>query len=118
MSKKRQNYMARADVLFSKLVRDRDQACVNCGSAEYLQCAHLISRSYKSIRTVFQNAVALCRSCHVRFTHRPLEWRNWCEERFPGRWDELQEVALMYVKVDWRQRYLSLRELADALGVD
>lgn len=114
---KRQNYMAKADVLFSKLVRDRDRACVNCGAADNLQCAHIISRSYKSIRTDFDNAVALCRGCHVKFTHRPLEWREWVEARFPGRWDELTATALRYEKVDWKLRYETLKAMAGALGV-
>jgi hypothetical protein len=39
----------------------------------------------------------------VKFTHRPLEWREWVEERFPGRWDELKEQALRYEKVDWKR---------------
>jgi 5-methylcytosine-specific restriction endonuclease McrA len=109
--------MKKADVLFSKLVRDRDQRCVECGASAYLQCAHIISRSYKSIRTDFDNAVALCRGCHTRFTHAPLEWRDWVEARFPGRWDALATKALAYERVDWKHRYQTLRELADSLGV-
>jgi 5-methylcytosine-specific restriction endonuclease McrA len=117
MSKKRQNYMHKADVLFSKLVRDRDRACQECGTVDNLQCAHLISRSYKSIRTNFDNAVALCRGCHTRYTHRPLEWREWVETRFPGRWDALTDVALRYERVDWKHRHAVLKELAESLGV-
>lgn len=117
MSKRRQNYMAKADVLFSKLVRDRDGACVHCAATEGLQCAHIISRSYKSIRTDFDNAVALCRGCHVKFTHRPLEWEAWVNTQYPGRWDALRSKALLYERVDWKLRYESLRELASSLGV-
>lgn len=117
MSKKRQNYMKKADVLFSKLVRDRDGCCLNCGATEYLQCAHIHSRSYKSIRTDFDNAVALCRGCHVKFTHRPLEWEEWVNERFPGRWTDLKAKALRYEKVDWKLRYQTLKELSESLGV-
>jgi 5-methylcytosine-specific restriction endonuclease McrA len=117
VTKKRQDWMRKSDVLFSQLVRDRDRVCQNCGSADNLQCAHLISRSYKSIRTDFHNAVALCRSCHLRFTHRPLEWREWVETRFPGQWDELKTLALEYRKVDWEYRYETLKKLSDSLGV-
>lgn len=117
MSKKRQAWMKKSDVLFSKLVRDRDGACVNCMSTTNLQCAHLISRSYKAIRTNFDNAVTLCRGCHVKFTHRPLEWREWVEACFPGRWDALKAEALAYPKVDWKHRYETLKEMADSLGV-
>lgn len=105
---KRSNYMEKADVAFSKMIRERDGACQSCGSRDFLQCAHLISRSYKSIRTNPDNAVALCRSCHTRYTHHPLEWREWVEERFPARWDRLKEEALRYTKVDWKQELAML----------
>lgn len=115
MSKKRQNYMKKADALFSKLVRERDGRCLNCGTTELLQCAHLISRSYKAIRTDFDNAVTLCRSCHMKYTHKPLEWREWVEDRFPGRWGKLKQTALAYPKVDWKHRHQTLKEMAEAL---
>ena len=53
--------MARADRHFSKYIRNRDGECQNCGATEYLQCAHIHSRGYKSIRVDERNAVALCR---------------------------------------------------------
>jgi len=102
MTKKRQNYMKRADQAFSKYIRLRDGKCQACGATEYLQCAHIITRSYKAIRVVEDNAVALCRSCHVKFTHRPLEWREWVEDHYPGRWEALKAEALKYSKVDWK----------------
>ena len=111
MPSKRQNWMHQADVLFSKMIRERDGACRKCGSTEYLQTAHIISRSYKSIRTDPRNAVALCRSCHTYFTHRPLEWQAWIDEQFPGRWDWLRKKALQYPKVDWRREVEVLRGL-------
>jgi 5-methylcytosine-specific restriction endonuclease McrA len=110
MSKKRQNYMAKADVLFSKAIKDRDGGCVaEAPHKGQLQCAHIISRSYKSIRTNPDNAVTLCQSHHVYYTHRPLEWQEWVEDRFPGRWDELKQQALSYERVDWRAEYEALR---------
>jgi 5-methylcytosine-specific restriction endonuclease McrA len=100
----KQSYMRKADASFSRYIRIRDGRCLSCGAADNLQCAHLISRSYKSIRTDENNAVALCRSCHVKYTHRPLEWREWVAIRFPGRWDELSHKALRYGRVDWRSQ--------------
>lgn len=111
MSKKRRNYMKQADILFSKYIRARDGRCQNCGSTQHLQCAHLIGRDYKSIRTDEDNAVALCRRCHMGFTHRPLEWRKWIDESFPGRYDRLKEKALRYEKVDWKAERDRLKEL-------
>ena len=107
MTKRRSNYMKQADASFSKWIRARDGQCQakdgrDCSGN--LQCAHLISRSYKAIRTNPDNAVALCQGHHVFYTHRPLEWREWVEARFPGRWDELQKVALAYPRVDWKSQ--------------
>ena len=80
MSKATARYMAGADAAFSKLVKWRDgYECQRCQTDQYLQCAHLISRSYKSIRTELENATTLCRSCHMYFTHHPLKWEWWCE---------------------------------------
>jgi 5-methylcytosine-specific restriction endonuclease McrA len=109
--KKRQDWMKRADKLFSQYIRNRDGRCRNCGSFERLQCAHIITRSYKSIRVDPENAVALCASCHVLFTHRPLEWREWVEVEFPDRWDALTRKALAYERVDWKAAVAELREM-------
>ena len=98
----RRNYQEQADKLFSQHIRNRDQRCQNCGTFDRLQCAHLISRSYKSIRTDEENAVALCSSCHTYFTHRPLEWLEWIEVEFPGRYERLRVKALAYSSVDWK----------------
>jgi hypothetical protein len=119
---KKQNYMKKSDVLFSRLVRDRDQMCRALGTdmvmcKGVLQCAHIHSRSYKSIRTNFENAVALCAAHHTYYTHRPLEWEDWVRHNLPNRWDELRAVALRYDRVDWKLRYNTLRELAESLGV-
>jgi hypothetical protein len=121
MTNTRQNYRAKSDVLFSKLVRERDGGCVAAGyrfdCKGYLQCAHVIPRRYNAIRTDFDNAIALCSSHHVYWTYRPLEWREFVDVRFPGRWDELRVRALSDVKVDWKHRYRTLAEMRDALGV-
>jgi hypothetical protein len=101
--------MKQADALFSKLIRHRDQRCRRCGTFERLQCAHLITRSYKSIRIDPDNAIALCQGCHVFFTHRPIEWDLFIEEEFPGRLSELRAKALRYERVDWRQAVVDLK---------
>jgi 5-methylcytosine-specific restriction endonuclease McrA len=107
--------MKKADELFSKHVRARDGACLNCGSTAFLQCAHIHSRSYKAIRVNPDNAVALCRSCHLKFTRWPLEWEAWVESRFPGRWDELKREALSYSRVDWKFEVERLNEMLRAV---
>ena len=39
----------------------------------------------------------------MKFTHSPLEWRDWVETQFPGRWDWLRAKALKYDRVDWKR---------------
>lgn len=106
------SHMRQADAIFSQLIRERDKRCVNCGASRRLECAHIISRSYKTIRTDPRNAVALCRECHRRFTEHPAEWHAWVEARWPGLWDELREQAMTYRRVDWKERIRELRGAA------
>lgn len=113
--RKRSNYMKKADVLFAASIKARDGSCQNCGSTDFLQCAHLITRSYKSIRTDPSNAVTLCRSCHLRYTMRPLEWEDWVEERYPGLLNQLRGKALEYKKVDWRKEVDRLRGVVSGI---
>ena len=101
--RRKTNWMHQADTAFSKWVRSRDGECqADPPHAGYLQCAHIHTRSYKSIRTHPDNATTLCAKHHVFYTHRPLEWNNWVEARWPGRWDELKTQALKYERVLWK----------------
>ncbi|MDQ5840771.1 MAG: hypothetical protein M3537_06450 [Chloroflexota bacterium] len=102
--KKRQkeNYRTQADRRFSIAVRGIG-FCENCGSVEFLQCAHIVSRSYSATRVDFLNAVCLCRGCHVFFTHRPLEWWDWARRRIGEEaFDELRRLAVGGAKIDWK----------------
>ena len=114
---KRKAKLHDADRLFSELIRSRDGwACRVCGSPYRPQCAHLVSRRYRAVRWSTENAVTLCPSHHVLYTHRPLEWEAWCEERWPGRLGMLKARALAGVaKVDYDAVCESLR-LDLALG--
>ena len=103
MQKKRRNWMKRADTAFGAHVRARG-VCESDRETHkgVLQCAHVISRSYKVIRTDHRNALSMCSGCHLYFTNRPLEWRAFIDRTYPGLWDELTHLALSYVKVDWK----------------
>ena len=83
-----------ADRIFALAVKERDGwSCRACGSHMRPQTAHLVSRRYHATRWTLDNACCLCSACHVKFTHRPIEWEDWIEERFPGRLAELKERA-------------------------
>jgi hypothetical protein len=95
--------MHQADVLFSKVVRSRGY----CESdrpnhSGNLQCAHIISRSYKAVRTDESNGLCLCQGCHMYFTHHPLEFEIWVSTKWPARWETIRGQALMYDRIDWK----------------
>lgn len=86
--------LRKADALFSLLIRSRGR-CENCGSSEYLQCAHGFSRRYRAVRFDERQVWALCRGCHVYFTHRPLEWDVWMRDRMgEALYAEVRALAL------------------------
>lgn len=102
----------KCDELFSLLVRARDRCCVICGSTSFLQCAHGFSRSYHAVRWDFRNAWALCRACHVRYTHRPLEWGVWLNARWGDALEaEVKALALTHRKPDVFELKTELAEM-------
>ena len=103
MAKKKARWMQRADTAFSKVVREVGYCESDRETHKgVLQCAHIIGRSYKTIRVDRRNALCLCAGCHMYFTHHPLEWRQWIDETRPGLWAELNAEALAYAAVDWK----------------
>ena len=71
-----------ADKLFSLIVRHSGLCDAGYRShAGAVQCAHLVSRSYRSVRWDEANALPLCAGCHVYYTHHPLEWEQYITER-------------------------------------
>lgn len=84
------------DRRFSAIVRSVG-FCRACGSTERLQCAHIVSRRYLGVRFSFDNAMCLCASCHLKYTHRPLEWEVYITEQFgPDLLPSLKTRALAY----------------------
>jgi len=91
----------KADKLFSDKIKSIGK-CEKCGKRKYLQTAHIISRRYKQVRWDLDNAVCLCRGCHVYFTHHPIEWDLWVEDKIgTALYKGLKTRALMYGKIDY-----------------
>lgn len=86
----------KADVLFSKIVRAR--GFCESGRSEHagaLQCAHGFSRRYRNVRWDARQCWALCQGCHVYYTHRPIEWDLWMQERMGLEiYEEVRTTAL------------------------
>ena len=54
-----------ADAIFSLWIRNRDKACVLCGSRKELQNGHYISRSVNILRYDIRNCNCCCVVCNV-----------------------------------------------------
>ena len=70
-----QRQVKKLDDLFSLIVRTRaNWRCEQCGrncfeDRGYLQCSHIFSRKHFNTRWDFENALALCRACHLYGAH-------------------------------------------------
>ena len=101
MKTPRKKLEKKADDLFSQLIRSKGK-CERCGSKDFLQTAHLISRRYKQVRWDLTNALCLCRGCHVYFTHHPIEWDLYVEDKIGiNLYKTLKTRALIYGKLDY-----------------
>lgn len=58
-----------------------------------VQCAHILSRRYRSIRWSDDNARPLCAGHHLFFTLRPADWEQFCRDSGID-WDDLRHRAL------------------------
>lgn len=78
----------KADVAFSLLVRDRaNWTCEHCGVNKQddpgtFDCAHIMGRRSVGLRWHPDNALGLCRSCHIFFTGHPFDWADFCKEKY------------------------------------
>jgi len=91
---KRAKLIKKADKLFAEIVRKRGR-CQRCGKTDNLQCAHLHSRSKKSVRWNFDNAFCLNAGCHLFWAHQePVEFVEWAKAMLgEDRYVELNELA-------------------------
>lgn len=98
------------DTLFSKLIRAVGK-CHVCGTDQNLQCCHIISRRYHQTRWDLRNAIAMCRSHHVYYTYRPIEWEIYIEKSFGKKhYLALRDKAQKIGKLDHNQIYEDLKK--------
>lgn len=70
------------DKWFSDVVRKKaDFICESCGRNDIgMDCAHIHGRRAKSVRWSLDNAVCLCRVCHMNYTSNPVDFTRWLED--------------------------------------
>lgn len=63
------------DRLVSEITRSIGH-CVWCGDGDYekLQCAHIYSRKFKSVRFDLRNVLCLCARCHFHGHSNPVDF--------------------------------------------
>lgn len=100
----------RCDELCSKIVRLREGQCARCGTFDWLQWSHHVSRAYLITRYLYINACAHCRSCHVYFTNHPLEHRQWIKQHIgETTFAFLETLALWGTENRYRPDYDAIR---------
>jgi len=70
------------DKWFSDVVRKKaDFICESCGRNDIgMDCAHIHGRRAKSVRWSLDNAICLCRVCHMNYTSNPVDFTRWLED--------------------------------------
>lgn len=101
----------KADKLFSQIIR-KPGVCSRCGSRDWLQCAHIISRRYSATRCDLRNAWCLCAACHRRLTDWPVDHHHYIVETIGTElYEELRTLAETVTKVNWEKVYQELKKL-------
>jgi hypothetical protein len=89
----RKTLVKKLDQAVSLYIRNRDKACVVCGSSERLNNGHIFSRTAYSTRwdiTEDGNCHAQCWPCNYRHEHDSYPFNNWYIMKFgKDKWDEL-----------------------------
>lgn len=112
------SWLKKCDKIFSELIKYRDGwKCVETGTMEHLQTAHLISRSYHSVRWDPENAVCLSARRHMWYTYHPIEWREFCIKRLgQEKYEALEKRATQQSgAVDHKKLYAELTDKLEAL---
>ncbi len=92
------------DNLFSEIVRNRG-FCRKSGTRKQLQCAHIVSRSYKVTRWNLDNAFCLSKNWHAYFTWRPLEWEMFVIQQIGRKkYEDLKKLALTHLNLNYKKR--------------
>lgn len=102
------DWRKRLDNLCREVIMLRDDRCQWCGKFGPLDWAHINSRRFPSTRWSLSNSLALCKGCHLRWHHRPLEGAAWFEAQFPERALALRVVR--GVKVDPHGTFILLTQ--------
>lgn len=121
--KKRQSLSKQCDTLCAEIIKRR--AGHECQSRRdvvhdfAVQWAHGFGRGYHAVRWDLRNSWCLCRSCHMYYTHRPIQWDDWMRETLgEAEYADLRALAVTYVTPDLKETRDSLKAVLGSLDED
>lgn len=107
----------KCDALFSKIIRSVGY-CEKCGSTDWLQTSHIISRRYSATRCDERNSQCLCAKCHRYFTDWPKEFSRWITDSVGiSTYEELKLKSESVTKMDWDAELDRLTQIAKERNV-
>lgn len=70
--------------------------CAKCGEVQYdkLQCAHIFSRTYRSVRWFLGNMLCLCAKDHFWAHKNPILFTEFIRERLGIQYETLKSLAV------------------------
>lgn len=123
--KKKVDYRGLAIDAAKTLVKTRQNyTCEKCGrsrdaSGYQMHGSHIMPVTWAGTAALPYNILCLCSSCHKMardsWHEDPVGSGRWFEEKWPGRYDELRQIAVAYSqnpkpKIDWKELRDSLKE--------
>ena len=114
---KRKTLRNKLDKLCRLMVYERDN-CQRCGGHNYLQTAHIFSRSMLSVRWDLDNMLLLCASCHFWAHKNPILFtefvRNYLGEM---KYENLKIKATMIKKFTVEELESMIKNYGESLDV-
>lgn len=96
----------------SQILRLKHSCCERCGSHDWLQTSHILSRKFSATRTDLDNLQLLCARCHRHFTDHPVEFTRWLFDSIgETEYDRLYKKAHTTTKMNWDDEYQRLKDL-------
>lgn len=102
------------DKLCSLIIRSRGR-CERCGSVKSLQCCHIFSRTYRSLRWSLDNLLCLCAKCHFWCHLNPIGFSQFVEntlgkDKFSQLLESHKEISKFTIE-DLELKYKILKEI-------
>ena len=104
----------KADILYSKLLRESHPKCSRCGKTGVrLEIHHFWGRRHEGVRFDDRNCDVLCSACHRLAHERPAEYVYWKQKQLGSEYDKLTICAYRYHKRDRKLAYIIIKARYD-----